>query len=345
MKLTNKTPVLSAVFLAVSICFFSEISFSQTSSKGNWTDLDKEKARNEMEKARADIDEFIGSENTDFIISCVLDKVELQYNNFDEADIDQDGIQMITAECLQQVNANNSENQTAPFITEKGWTEADLNELRASFELQRNQLNSTLGEESVDDFIDCIMWKIENNFENMNDAAANLDKVSGYSSDLSVIFIQESKSTKGDWTEIDEIKARIALEKNASNWIDLIGQEQTTVLISNIVSDLEQNFQNFELAEYSAAAYKSAQEKELKELLASGISSKGNWNEEDVQMMKEDLELIREAVEANIGKEKFTKLSECILETMEAQYPNAEEALEDETGLEKLGEDCFNAIN
>ncbi len=320
------------------------ISFSQTSSPGNWTAADQEKGRNEMEKVRADIDAFIGTENTDFVIDCILDKVALKYNNFSEADADQDGIQMITAECLNDVvSIENKKSVTRS--NETGWDKSEIGQLKASFELQREQLSATFGAENVDDFIDCIVWQIQNEFDDMEEASANLEEISNFSVELSLIFLEEKESTKGNWTKIDEIKAKIALEKNKSEWIDLLGEQQTRILITNIFSDLEESFKNFEMAEYAAAAFKASQEKELMELLSSGISSKGNWNSADLQIIEEDLELIRESVEANIGKEKFAELRACIIETIENRYPNVEIALEDGTGMEKLGEDCFNAIN
>ena len=73
------------------------------SSKGNWTDEDKEKARSEMNKERAQMDALIGKEKTDAFIDCAVEKVEDQYDNFESADTDRDGIEKIAEECLKEI--------------------------------------------------------------------------------------------------------------------------------------------------------------------------------------------------------------------------------------------------
>lgn len=73
------------------------------SSKGNWTDEDKEKARSEMNSERAQMDALIGKEKTDAFIDCAVEKVEENYDNFDAADSDREGIEKIAEDCMKEI--------------------------------------------------------------------------------------------------------------------------------------------------------------------------------------------------------------------------------------------------
>lgn len=73
------------------------------STKGNWSDDDKERAREELNSERDQMEVLIGKEKTDAFIDCAMEKIEANYENFEAADSDIPGMEKIGEECMTEL--------------------------------------------------------------------------------------------------------------------------------------------------------------------------------------------------------------------------------------------------
>ncbi len=87
-----KTIVLSVLLLLVLV------SCGNSSKKGAWSDTDKNFLREEIKKVESSFDAF--GESKEAYITCYMDKLEANYNNFDEANADGKGCEKLAVECL-----------------------------------------------------------------------------------------------------------------------------------------------------------------------------------------------------------------------------------------------------
>jgi len=71
---------------------------------------------------------------------------------------------------------------------------------------------------------------------------------------------------------------------------------------------------------------------------------RGNWNSQDLEKVKAEVNKERSEIESLIGVEKTDEFFECAMYTIEQTYPNYEAADNDISGLEKIGEDCMNKV-
>lgn len=92
-----------APILLVSFIFLSCATHPKVSERGNWSKADINRARSEMESARKEMDDLIGKKKTDAFIDCALQKIEMRYTNFKEADSDHAGIEKIAENCINEV--------------------------------------------------------------------------------------------------------------------------------------------------------------------------------------------------------------------------------------------------
>lgn len=58
--------------------------------------------------------------------------------------------------------------------TKGNWSEEDKTQLRSQFDKQRSQLDQILGKEKTDQWVDCAMLKMEDEFENLEAADKDL---------------------------------------------------------------------------------------------------------------------------------------------------------------------------
>ena len=91
---------LSLVFAAVGMMLLA--SCGEVSSKGNWTQENKDKADTEVATMRSQVETMMG-DKTDAYLDCYLEKVEANYANFDEANGDMDGCTKLATECMEDM--------------------------------------------------------------------------------------------------------------------------------------------------------------------------------------------------------------------------------------------------
>ncbi|MDB4516076.1 hypothetical protein N9089_00605 [Crocinitomicaceae bacterium] len=95
--------IMKKTFIAIAALSLFVLTACGGSSKGNWTDEDKEKAKAEMNSERATLESVIGAEKTDQFIDCVVEKIEQEYDGFESADSDEAGIEKIAEECMKDL--------------------------------------------------------------------------------------------------------------------------------------------------------------------------------------------------------------------------------------------------
>lgn len=127
-----------------------------TSTKGNWSDADKKKFREEMSKVE-ELSNF--GENKSKWIECYLSKCEASYSSFAAADSDETGVKKIAKECTIEVMANGS--------VKGNWSEADKENFRQKM-LSVDAL-SVFGESKLE-WIECFLSKCEENYSCMAEA-------------------------------------------------------------------------------------------------------------------------------------------------------------------------------
>jgi hypothetical protein len=105
-NILRKIIVLSFVLITTS-CNTS------TSVKGKWSKEEKEKLKSEIsKKAEEDEDYKELKKNKEWkklynkIIECIVENIESKYNNYDEADKDEKGLEKIGESCGEEVMSN-----------------------------------------------------------------------------------------------------------------------------------------------------------------------------------------------------------------------------------------------
>lgn len=70
--------------------------------KGNWSEEDKTKANDAVDKVKADLEVILGDQAQGYI-DCYLEKVENEYDSFASADSDKEGCEQLAKECMQDL--------------------------------------------------------------------------------------------------------------------------------------------------------------------------------------------------------------------------------------------------
>jgi len=89
-------------FMAIGLLALTVLS-CDVSTKGDWSESDKKRMRDEFEKQRSQLDAIIGKEKTDKWLECAMMKMEANYNNPEEVDKDLKAAETIGAECMKDL--------------------------------------------------------------------------------------------------------------------------------------------------------------------------------------------------------------------------------------------------
>ena len=90
--------------LVLSCVLISLLSVScDQSSKGNWSDNDKDLARKDMMKglASGDEDNMFSDKAKNKLCDCAIEKIEKHYDNFIQANNDKDGLSKVINPCMK----------------------------------------------------------------------------------------------------------------------------------------------------------------------------------------------------------------------------------------------------
>lgn len=94
---------MKKTFIAIAALSLLVLTACGGSSKGNWNEEDKNKAQTEVDKVRGDIEGMLG-DKTDAYLDCYLEKIEENYNNFDEANADEPGCTELAQGCMEEIS-------------------------------------------------------------------------------------------------------------------------------------------------------------------------------------------------------------------------------------------------
>jgi len=144
----------SILIITIFICFSS----CEFSSKGKWTDSDKEKAMEQINLA----EKKTSSKFSLKFKNCVVETLESKYESFADADSDRMGAAQAIKDCRKKISAKGA------------WSDLDK-------EAARNDLKSAITDEMIQD---CIISKLENSYNSYSEAnndksPENTDKLSG----------------------------------------------------------------------------------------------------------------------------------------------------------------------
>jgi hypothetical protein len=88
---------MKTIFFSALLSFML-VSCGNSSKKGAWSETDKNFLREEIKKVDSSFDAF--GESKEAYIACYMDKLEANYSNFNEANADGKGCEMLAMECL-----------------------------------------------------------------------------------------------------------------------------------------------------------------------------------------------------------------------------------------------------
>lgn len=77
------------------------------SVKGKWTDDDKQRFNDEIKKVEAQL-ESLGEHKKAFI-DCYFEKIEKNYDNFDQANTDKPGCEKLSMDCAKDIMSKMTE--------------------------------------------------------------------------------------------------------------------------------------------------------------------------------------------------------------------------------------------
>lgn len=151
----RRITILGAGILISCLVFVS----CNSSVKGNWSDADKQKFRDDMNGVK-ELSNF--GDNKDKWIDCYLSKCEANYSSYAMANLDESGCKEIAFECNEEVLTTGS--------VQGNWSDAD----KKSFRDEMNKIDelSSLGD-SKTEWIECYLSKCEANYSSFY--KANMD--------------------------------------------------------------------------------------------------------------------------------------------------------------------------
>lgn len=92
----------STVLLLLCLLLIHFLNACRASRKGEWSATDKEKVREELQKADVRLG-YLGQKKALFI-ACYLEKLEACYSNLEEANLDETGCTMLANRCLKTLH-------------------------------------------------------------------------------------------------------------------------------------------------------------------------------------------------------------------------------------------------
>lgn len=156
----------------------------KVSKKGAWTDDEKQRALDELNTKRTEMEAMIGAEYTEKMYDCTMEKIQSQYNNFAEADSDHAGMRKIGSDCMTElIQTSNS--------TVGNWNEMDITRAKYQLGQEREQLDVLIGAEKTDLFIDCAIEKIQNKYNNFQEADRDLPGMEQIGADCMTDLLQQ----------------------------------------------------------------------------------------------------------------------------------------------------------
>ena len=148
----NRKTILSAVIIFTSLILISCVG----STKGKWSEADKQKFQKDM----SEVQELSSlGKNKAKWIECYFGKCESNYSSYNQADKDLEGCKKFAVECTDEILSNGS--------VKGKWSEIDKQEFRS--DIDGVEELSNFGENKKT-WIECYLSKCEANFSSYNKA-------------------------------------------------------------------------------------------------------------------------------------------------------------------------------
>jgi hypothetical protein len=147
-------------------------------------------------------------------------------------------------------------------------------------------------------------------------------------------------SQKGNWTDGDKDKAKMAIEFNSER-IDYLGDAKQDC-IDCYLKSLEDGYESFSAANKDISGCTSLFQKCLSELAVNeeSTSVKGNWSDEDLKRMEMVNKQLRSQL-SSLGSDAETFI-ECYTEKVINTYDSFLQADGDQAGCTKISESCIS---
>jgi len=238
---------------------------AQQSTKGNWTSADRYSVIAELNAQREVFASFLDSTQINPLIDCIVNELEVTYDNPDSVQTNSPKMQEISVKCLESVGFDTTEKPSKSTSVKGNWSEEDIRAAYQNLEYTRNVMQDVMDSTQLNLLFDCVVDKLEANYPSF-DAAAD-DPSDGISKltlecidennliDESTLDQQESmiKESKGDpnsdygaWSDADKTRLDEELEEMRSGFESKLNQEATNALFACVRLNFEYAFKNYE---------------------------------------------------------------------------------------------------
>jgi len=272
-RMTKLLSLVLLAFLPVADSFCQDVS-----QKGNWSQKDRNNAFESLQASRSQFVNYLDSTSTETLISCLVDKMENTYANFDAVEQNSDEVQELTQNCLDFIM------ETSGKITPMGnpeskkgeWASADISSLVKELEKLRPELESTMPVDKIDQLLVCIALKTQDHYKNFAVALSDTSNTmpgflyscmeeQGVFNNQQDPFETEPKnnlapdpnSSKGNWSENDKIALKQELNEMRPDLEARIGREKTDQVFGCILLNFEVSFENYADINNHPEMYKS----------------------------------------------------------------------------------------
>lgn len=197
---------MKAFALVFIVFFISNSAISQASTKGNWSDIEKQTVIDELSASRESFETFLDSAQVDTMILCLADKIEANFENMDEMDGNSEDIERMTFSCLGEMGLLTEAEIDANISQQGKWSADDITYAYENLEYTRNIMTDVVDSNQIDPLFDCVVAKLEMTYESFAAASNDAQNVSVLTYeclDELQIFKNDSGSSKGNWSEED----------------------------------------------------------------------------------------------------------------------------------------------
>jgi hypothetical protein len=250
-------------FVAILFLFVCENVWSQESTKGNWSAEDKKQAIADLNGQRKIFETFLDSAQIDPLIQCIADELEQTFENPDAVDTKSDTIQSISLHCLEAVGFNTESKPQKNTSVKGNWSKEEIAEAYQNLEYSRNVMNNVIDSNKVDYLFDCVVSKLQENFNNMdeavNDTKDGISQLTMECLEEEDIFpelkndeaslvkeeVGDPNSDYGDWSDEDKATMEEQLSELRPRFEAQMGKEKTDLVFECVRFNFEHAFKNY----------------------------------------------------------------------------------------------------
>jgi hypothetical protein len=234
------------------------------------------------------------------------------------------------------------------------WSEIEKQTLIEELQLARESFETFLDSSQVDGMIYCLADKIEINFENMDEMDGNSDDIERMTFNcleemglLTKDEVNESTSQKGNWNDADIERAYENLEYTRNIMGDVVDSSKVDLLFDCVVNKLQFTYESFSAASkdsknVSGLTYACIDELQL--FTNTSESTKGNWSEEDIKTLNQELDFLRNDLLQKYNKETAENVINCIREKFENSFDNYQDINNHPEVYRGILDECYGKV-